>query len=89
MNNKMKNTADPKRAWTKGIFIVFITDEKPEKIEKPKDDGPPPDPSTAQILPNKDTIIEIVASNKGLGVFVVGGKMIQPPIVSTQITSKQ
>lgn len=68
------------------LYLLFdsisITDNKTEKIEKPKDEGPPPDPATAPIQPNKDTIIEINANNKGLGLFVVGGKTLQPPVVS-------
>lgn len=62
--------------------FYFPADEKPEKVEKPKEDGPPPDPSTAKIAANKESIIEINASNKGLGLFVAGGKMVTPPIVS-------
>lgn len=59
-----------------------MTEEKVEKVEKPKEDGPPPDPSTAKISANKESIIEINAANKGLGLFVAGGKMVTPPVVS-------
>lgn len=65
-----------------GCSFFLITDEKPDKVEKV--DGPPPDPSTAKISSNKESIIEINASNKGLGLFVTGGKMVQPPVVSTE-----
>lgn len=64
------------------MWSFSIVDEKPEKIEKVKEDGPPADPSTAKISSNKESIIEINANNKGLGLFVTGGKMIQPPVVS-------
>ncbi|XP_055315062.1 inactivation-no-after-potential D protein isoform X2 [Sitodiplosis mosellana] len=51
-----------------------------EKSGKIKDDGPPADPSTAKIVSNKESIIEINANNKGLGLFVAGGKMLTPPV---------
>lgn len=56
-----------------------------EKSEKHKDDGPPADPSTAKIVSNKESIIEINANNKGLGLFVAGGKMLTPPVVSINL----
>lgn len=67
------------------MWTFSIVDEKPEKIEKVKEDGPPADPSTAKISSNKESIIEINANNKGLGLFVTGGKMIQPPVVSNML----
>lgn len=68
--------------------LLSILDEKSEKIEKAKEDGPPADPSTAKISSKKESIIEINAANKGLGLFVAGGKMIQPPVVSNIFVSK-
>lgn len=35
---------------------------------------PPADPATCQIVPGKETTIEIATDNKGLGLFIVGGK---------------
>lgn len=58
-----------------------------EKTEKVKDDGPPADPSTAKIVSNKESIIEINANNKGLGLFVSGGKMVTPPVVRIIVIS--
>lgn len=54
--------------------------EEPEKPKEPE--APPADPSVATINSNKDTVIEINTNNKGLGLFVVGGKMLTPPVVS-------
>lgn len=54
-----------------------------EKPEKPAEvEAPPADPATASVLSNKDTVIEINANNKGLGLYVVGGKTMQPAVVS-------
>lgn len=60
----------------------MIDTEGTEKVDKPKDESPPADPSTAKVASNKESIIEINANNKGLGLFVAGGKMLQPPVVS-------
>lgn len=59
--------------------MIIITEE-PEKPKEPE--APPADPSVATINSNKDTVIEINTNNKGLGLFVVGGKMLTPPLVS-------
>lgn len=53
-----------------------------EVIEKPHEAEPPADPIHAVIKPNRETVIEINVNNKPLGVFVTGGKMMQPPVVS-------
>lgn len=61
---------------------IHLDEEK--KAEKPKEpEGPPPDPAVASVIANKESIIEINTNNKGLGLFVVGGKMhSQTPVVS-------
>lgn len=53
-----------------------------EVIEKPKENEPPADPAHATIKPNKETVIEINVNQKPLGLFVTGGKMLQPPVVN-------
>lgn len=53
-----------------------------EVIEKPKEIEPPADPAHATIKSNKETIIEINVNSKPLGLFVTGGKMLQPPVVN-------
>lgn len=60
------------------IEIIFL----PVEPEKPKEpEGPPPDPSVAPIVANKESIIEINTNNKALGLFVAGGKMYnQTPV---------
>lgn len=45
------------------------------------------DPLTCQINPGRETTIEIVSDNKGLGIFFVGGKDTQIP-VSKIITNR-
>lgn len=67
--------------------IDFSFAEATEKPEKIKED-PPADPSTAKIVSNKESIIEINANNKGLGLFVAGGKMLTPPVVSINMFAK-
>lgn len=56
-----------------------------EVIEKPKGNEPPADPVHAIIKSNKETVIEINVNNKPLGLFVTGGKMLQPPVVSRNV----
>lgn len=53
-----------------------------EVIEKPKENEPPADPAHAIIKSNKETVIEINVNSKPLGLFVTGGKMLQPPVVN-------
>lgn len=55
------------------VFQLFA-----ESIKKPPE--PPADPLTAAVVPNKDVVIEINGSGcKALGLFIVGGKMLEPP----------
>lgn len=62
------------------LDVIYFGVDAAEKTEKPKDE-PPADPSIAKIASNKESIIEINANNKGLGLFVAGGKMLTPPVV--------
>lgn len=66
------------------LSICLFLSDGTEKSEKHKDE-PPADPSTAKIVSNKESIIEINANSKGLGLFVAGGKMLTPPVVSINL----
>lgn len=47
-----------------------------ESVKKPPE--PPADPVTAAVVPNKDVVIEVNGTGfKALGLFVVGGKMLE------------
>lgn len=49
-----------------------------ESVKKPPE--PPADPLTAAVVPNKDVVIEInVTGFKALGLFLIGGKMLEAP----------
>lgn len=53
---------------------MFISVKKPEPVPEPE---VPKDPATAVIVPNKETIIELNADNKPLGIIVVKGDSSQ------------
>lgn len=53
---------------------------KAEKAEKPAEAEAPTDPAHATVKANKETVIEMNVNNKGLGLFMIGGKMLQPPV---------
>lgn len=44
---------------------------------------PATDPLTCPINPGKDTTIEIITDNKGLGIFFIGGKDTQIQVSTT------
>lgn len=66
--------------YNSDVFSAGVSDI--EVIDKPKEIEPPADPAHAIIKSNKETVIEINVNNKPLGLFVSGGKMLQPPVVN-------
>ncbi|XP_031620030.1 inactivation-no-after-potential D protein isoform X2 [Contarinia nasturtii] len=80
------NKKDDKKDEKKDEPAKTPTSEKKDKPEKPKDDKPA-DPSKATIQPNKDTVIEINAGGKPLGLDIVGGKMYTPPVNGAYIVN--
>lgn len=67
------------------IFAVTIEEpgsktEKSDKTEKSTDNDAPTDPVHATIKTNKDSVIEMNVNSKGLGLFMVGGRMVTPPV---------
>lgn len=54
--------------------------EKSDKNEKSTEHDNPTDLAHATIKTNKDSVIEINVNNKGLGLFMVGGRMLTPPV---------
>lgn len=49
-------------------------EKKKQAAEKPKEPEKPVDPSVAEIVPNKKTLIEVNCQKKPLGVIVTGGR---------------
>ncbi|XP_048487407.1 uncharacterized protein LOC105381073 isoform X2 [Plutella xylostella] len=60
-------TPDPGGLKAGGASRPTTPKPSPAKVE------PPPDPATAPIVPNKDTVIEIPTNNMSLGLLLLGG----------------
>lgn len=69
-----------KMEWNGMECLYWINHQSPfsESVKKPPE--PPADPLTAAVVPNKDVVIEINGTGfKALGLFIIGGKMLEPP----------
>ncbi|XP_075985823.1 multiple PDZ domain protein-like isoform X3 [Anticarsia gemmatalis] len=56
-----------------GPGLAASRPQTPRPVPSPVKAEPPPDPSTAPVEPNKDTVIEISSNNEVLGVKLLGG----------------
>lgn len=65
-------------------FPFTVTIEEPGsnsvKNDKPAEIETPADPAHATVRSNKETVIEMNVNNKGLGLFVVAGRCLQPAV---------